>query len=164
MGTSGAVGVVVDGERKSSYCHYDAYPSHLGVHVLAQAKSIVADLGLEAARKQARDMRMISAEADPPTEKDMKELAPFFDERVGGEDDGWYRLTRKLQGDLLTSMMVGVMLDAGDFADDHGCEWAYMVDLDLEILTVTDADGDMVAYRLSELPDVETFLQRLEGV
>lgn len=146
MGTSACWGVRVDGQDKLSYCHYEGYPSGLGVDLalgVHLAEQIVAQRGepdgLEAWKDQARSLRLVNQD-DQPSEADKLHMQHHgcVDLQVGERSlDDWYCLTRHLQGQLQRTLEVGVMLDEHEFINDGlCCEWAYVVNLDKGVLEV----------------------------
>lgn len=141
IGTRGIVGVIVGGQAKVAYNHFDSYPEALGVTTLLDLRmQHIADGGGKhtwaAVRDQAQTVRMIQDEGpdkgERPTDADKAALADYLDTRVsGGSSDDWYCLTRNLQGKLLEMLKVGYMVDAGEFPHDSlFCEWGYVLNLD----------------------------------
>lgn len=139
MGTRGAMGVRIDGVDKITYCHFDCYPSGLGENVATAVRRLLADPGLEGARRLAADLRVVTS-AGKPTMGDKIKLSRWTDLGVAGKSENdWYCLTRHMQGDLLATLQAGVIVDGRDFmADSVFCEYAYVVNFD---------DGLFEAYR-----------------
>lgn len=131
MGTRGFIGFVVNDETKVAYCHWDAYPSGLGLTVL----NWLAGADLAAARQAARALRVVTSD-DSPTEEDIQRLGGYADLTVGGPSDKptWYQLLRRTQGDPAAILAAGVLEDAGDFpADSLFAEWGFAADFDRDI-------------------------------
>jgi hypothetical protein len=126
MGTRGFVGFVVDGTEKITYNHNDSYPDGLGVEVLDFARG-----DMQAAREQARTLRLVTDEV-PPTAEEKAELAELANRNVGTRsDDDWYVLLRRTQGDPAAMLRVGYMIDNRDFpADSLFAEYGYVIDFD----------------------------------
>lgn len=121
MGTRGAVCLVIDGQEKTIYNHFDSYPGGLGQDVLTWLKGSI-DINA------VRALRPVP-EGDP-TPDDFARLAEFHDPGVSSGRD-WYALLRRTQGDLAATMRAGLYEDAGDFPRDSlFCEWAYVADFD----------------------------------
>lgn len=136
MGTRGAVGVRVGGVDKIAYNHFDSHPGELGEAVLAECRELAADMpGLLDAATQLR----VVSEDVPPTQQEAARLSQWSDMSVGGHDGGlsWYRVLRRAQGGIASYLQAGVICDAADFlADSLFCEWAYIVNLDEDVLEV----------------------------
>lgn len=184
MGTRGAMGFAVDGELKVAYNHFDSYPSYLGQSMVAWAGRAVEDL--DVVREKARALTKVD-DGVPATDD---QRARCVAERAAVDLDAksWYGLLRATQGDPGKMLAVGFYEDASSFplTDSLFCEWAYVVDLDTEMLEVYEgfqrephtsgrfAEGPesggywpcklVAAYPLRELPaDLEEALAR-DGV
>lgn len=135
MGTRGFYGVVIDSTTKITYNHFDSYPSGLGVDILKQVKTLLADrTSLE---RNARALVLVDEDSKPTSEQ-ILELSEFWNGDVSTGDPGeWYSLLRNMQGDLIASLRAGVMIDGEDFpVDSLMCEWGYIVDLDKQTFEV----------------------------
>lgn len=140
MGTRGIFGVVVDGEVKASYNHFDSYPDGLGESIVNQVAFMLKEWGTEKMIEQARKLVLVNQETKP-TIKQIKELKSFTDLKVHNQStDDWYCVIRELQGNLTDTLVVGLMIEGGDgFAlDSLFCEWGYLVNVD---------DGTLEVYR-----------------
>lgn len=126
MGTRGIVGVVIDGEIKVAYNHYDSYPSALGINTLTFARTMPEDM-----RAQARRLTAVDEDV-PPTAEQIEQLQQYADRGVStGELTDWYVLLRNTQGDLGKILKAGFYVSATDFARDSlFCEYGYVLDLD----------------------------------
>lgn len=152
MSTRGAFGVKVNGVVKVTYNHNDSYPEGLGRRIV----DAVRKLGTDRIKELSTALRMVDEDV-PPTEQDQIALEPWVDLSVGNQSlDDWYCLTRKLQGDLESILLSGVMVDGASFLrNETFCEWAYIVDLDSGQLVVYRYGSNPVAvYPLDKLPDV----------
>ncbi|MBS1722857.1 MAG: hypothetical protein JSS66_07750 [Armatimonadetes bacterium] len=90
-------------------------------------------------RKMASAVRVIERhEATPPTAEDIKALRPYTNLNVGEQrTSDWYCLTRGLQGDLTEVLKCGYAYTDNHFVlDSLMCEWAYVINLDDEVLEV----------------------------
>lgn len=140
MGTRGIFGVVVDGEVKASYNHFDSYPDGLGESIVNQVAFMLKEWGAEKMIEQARKLVLVNQETKP-TIKQVKELKSFTDLKVHNQStDDWYCVIRELQGNLTDTLVVGLMIEGGvGFAlDSLFCEWGYLVNVD---------DGTLEVYR-----------------
>lgn len=133
MSTRGLYGVVIDGEVKASYNHYDSYPSGLGYQILKEinAGTLTAD--------RARYMRLVD-ESGAPTQDQITTMvdAGLHNPNVSsGETAEWYSLMREAQGKLHANLTTGYMIDNLEFASDSlFCEWGYLVNFDTNRLEV----------------------------
>jgi len=137
MSTRGLIGVIVDDTIKTSYNHFDSYPSGLGVDIVNQIADMLKRWGIDMMREQARKVVLVT-EDTKPTSKQIKTLKPFADLGVGNQSENdWYCLLRDLQGNIVDTLVVGYMIDSNDFAKDSlFCEWAYIINLDNSTLEV----------------------------
>lgn len=138
MGTRGLMGLVIDGQVKSSYNHWDSYPSALGTAILADLNEILATPErYELAKTQARNLVLVD-ENGTPTDEQIEALKIHWNPDVStGAATEWYSLLRDLQGQFLGTLQAGVMIDGAGFElDSLFCEWAYLVDFDREVLEV----------------------------
>lgn len=138
MGTRGFIGIVIDGDVKISYNHWDSYPSGLGLSVLgwvtanrhALARGTDRDVSggpVDLARK----LQVMPGDS-VPTCAQMEQLVRFADLGVSDQSaSDWYCLLRKCQGDVAATLEAGVIVDASDFpADSLFAEWGYVIDMD----------------------------------
>ena len=91
-------------------------------------------------RDEARGIRMVASDSEA-TPEDIKRLKNFACEGVStGNLSEWYVLLRDTQGDPEATFAAGVMIDGKEFAlESLFCEWAYVIDLDLESFRSTGA-------------------------
>lgn len=132
MGTRGLYGVVVNGEVKASYNHFDSYPSGLGADIVKFVQGIenVADTF-----EQAQNLTLVD-ESEEPTPLQVQKIAGQDrpDAAVGGD---WYGWLRDAQGDLAENLRIGFMTNGVRFGEDSlFCEWGYLVNLDDETVEV----------------------------
>ena len=187
MGTRGAFGVRIDGTDKVSYNHFDSYPEGLGANIVNQLNDLINSHGIDGIKAMARDLRMVS-EDETPTDVDVKRLSGFANLAVSKQSTSdWYCLLREAQGQLDVLLRdAKVMIDSRDFLlDSLFCEYAYIANLDTEVLEVyrgfqttqpsrsrykgrsrPDAKYyavELVAeYPLSALPDIKTMEQAID--
>lgn len=128
MGTRGAVVLVVYGNEKTMYNHWDSYPSGLGEDVLGWITGAI-----EEGREDEFRFKTVALQPVPdrePTPEEMERYAEYRDPNVNG-GEGWYSLLRHAQGDLTKTLTAGLYEPANDFPlDSLFCEWAYVVDFD----------------------------------
>lgn len=139
MSTRGTLGVIHNEREIAAYNHSDSYPDWLGVKTLA----FLREADLEDLRQRAEKVTIVSDET-PPTPKQIEQLHRYANMHVGGpvsgtpeENASWYQLLRETQGDLDAMLAAGYIEDGSDFPlDSLFCEWAYIVNLDDEVLEV----------------------------
>lgn len=185
MGTRGFISFVADGQTKTGYNQFDAYPGGFGMDVLVWLRAVDP----EAAKVRAQALRVVDDSA-PPTDADIEQLKSYFDPRVGrqGEPPSWYQLLRGTQGDPAAILDAGAIEDASGFpADSLFAEWGYVIDFDAMAFEVYEgfqkakhSDGrfaDMPPVRdreyfpvrlakswpLSDLPDNAAFMALEDG-
>jgi len=153
MSTRGTIGFVINGEEKLGYNHMDSYPSGMGVEVLAFLREVplekmkekasalqVVDDDVPATREQILALRETTSwnvnqysMAGPQPE----DVSPTSPDGLPDTNVGWYNLLRATQGDLKAILEAGYMEDGHLFPlDSLFCEWAYVIDLDAEVLEV----------------------------
>lgn len=188
MGTRSLTCVVKDGEYKvAQYCQLDGYPSWQGVTVLDFLKNKMDRDRFESALKQTKWI------TDEEHTKLWAEVGAdgsgFVPMDIGNKFKALHpQLDRDMGADVLEFVQESdspvTLQDSVDFAKDGlFCEWAYVIDLDKNVLEVysgfkdnapegnrfgTDvgengyAPVSMVkAYDLDNLPDPETFIAEL---
>lgn len=134
MGTRGAIGFRLGGKDYITYNHFDSYPSSLGKKVVEFCRGV---LDWEAVKTLVREIRLVQ-EGSKPTEED-RELAralKLVRTNVGDQsEDDYYCLLREAQGKIGAYLATGFMIDSRMFmADSLFCEYAYVVNLDDEVL------------------------------
>jgi hypothetical protein len=191
MGTRGTIGFIVGEKEKLAYNHFDSYPEGLGLKTLAFLREFPGLIG--ELRRQAMRLEVVS-DAVPPSAEQIKELKEFSDLNVGNQtEDDWYCLLRHTQGDWQATLDAGFMEDGGRFPEDSlFCEWAYVINLDDEVLEVyrgfqqkkhnkgrfakrggpytPDYEGAptwwpvalIATYPLNDLPSDEDFINRID--
>jgi len=190
MGTRNLTCVVSDGEyRIAQYCQWDGYPSGQGVTVLDFLSNKMDRDRFESALKETKWI----------TEEEHTKLWEGFGADGSGMvtmdiADAFKKVHPQLDRDMGANVLEFVqesdcpvvLNDSIDFAKDGlFCEWAYVVDLDKNVLEVysgfgkekldegsrfgNDIDdngysavGLVKTYSLDDLPDEETFLKDLE--
>ena len=135
MGTRGFLGIVIDGQEKIAYNHWDSYPSSLGADILTWLRTAITDL--DTVIEKARTLRVVP-EHSTPTAEDIVSLNEYADTSVGDKMlDNWYVLLRRTQGNMALTLEAGVVEDASGFANDSlWAEWGYIVDLDARVFEV----------------------------
>jgi len=117
MGTRGAIGFRIDGVDKLTYNHFDSYPQGLGVDILSQAQELYA-AGPESLRAAARNIKMLNSDG---VTKEVVEATRAYHNK----------------GDLPAYLNLGYMPGNNNFIlDSLFCEWAYILDLDDDMLEV----------------------------
>lgn len=137
MGTRGLCGFVVDGEVRSSYNHFDSYPSGLGADIVEQIGVLSGKFNEKELKQKVRDIFFVD-EGSEVTPEYIEKYKEYYNELVGGSKEvTWYQLLRDAQGDLVANVNAGVMIDGNGFAKDSlFCEWGYLVNLDTKKLEV----------------------------
>lgn len=134
MGTRGAVGFRLDGVDKIAYNHFDSYPRSLGREVIAFVLRYQHELPKLA--KQVRALRLVSSDGKPRAST-RRRCAAYFDIAEAILGPTWYDVLRPAQGRLDDYLALRYMPDAGEFIQDSlFCEWAYIVNLDDNVLEV----------------------------
>jgi hypothetical protein len=129
MGTRGFLGFVADDTEKIAYCHFDSYPSGLGLATLRWLRAAMD--APDVLRKRIVELRVVDPDSHP-TEADIERLSRYADTGVSTKRlDDWYVLLRETQGNPHAMLDAGVIEDASGFpADSLFAEWGYVVDLD----------------------------------
>lgn len=141
MSTRGFIGLVVDGEEKIIYNHFDSYPDGLGMEMLTWLRDVLEvekwDLKKVDWRGRVRNLKMVDINSTP-TEDQILELAPWSDVSVSNQSlKDWYCLLRKTQGDLGATLAAGYAIDSSGFPlDSLFAEWGYVIDIDTETFEV----------------------------
>jgi hypothetical protein len=116
MGTRGAYGFLIDGQEKVTYNHFDSYPEGLGIKILETIQPYCQNEdGLEQMRAVARGIKLVA-----DTEENYERL---------------YKFQGKL-GLVLTGAVTQMINNASFLHDSLFCEWAYIVNLDENLLEV----------------------------
>lgn len=138
MSTRGLIGFRHNGQDFLTYNHSDSYPECLGVEALALTKSLIKEPGLKWVRKMLEAVKTVAPDSAKPTPEDIQALQEYTNTCVGEQsEEDWYCLTRGLQGDLKEMLKCGYMLVNNDFIyDSLFCEYAYIINLDEEVLEV----------------------------
>lgn len=135
MGTRGCYGFRKDGVDKLTYNHYDSYPEYLGKEIVEFIRTTPVEM-----MKAIFDSVILVDGNTKATPEQIEECAEFLDERVStGRADEWYCLLRNAQGDLTAYRDKGLkwMTDDHEFMQNSlFCEWAYVINLDQEMLEV----------------------------
>jgi hypothetical protein len=134
MSTRGAYGFHKDGETKVTYNHSDSYPSGLGSKVIKFVRATPVEK-----LKEIYDQIVLVNSDSTPTEEQIKKAEKYFNDQVGQNvKTDWYSLLRKSQGDLFAYKEgLTFMIDGVSFLQDSlFCEWAYIINLDDEVLEV----------------------------
>lgn len=136
MGTRGLYGFVKDGETKATYNHMDSYPSGLGEHVL----NFILRTPVET-MKQIFDRIELVEEGEKPTREQKERMMafnPLLTEVYFEGTDVWYSVLHDYMGDMdAFTKGLPFMIDSIAFIHDSlFCEWAYLVNLDDEVLEV----------------------------
>ena len=125
MSTNGTYGVKLDGVLKALYCHWDGYPSGLGVDVAKDYQALKSDP--EKFKRQARELKVVNEASGPVPPKTAEKLQLWTNQNVGGAHSGWYKVTRDLQGNLRSNLAIGYGYSGENMG---GIEWSYIIDLD----------------------------------
>lgn len=137
MSTRGIFGFRVGGQDKLSYNHCDSYPEGLGADILHDLKKLIKHHGIGYIIEKAEQIKIINENVEP-TVDDVFNLRAYTDLSVGRRSTkDWYCLTRKLQGDIATTLEAGYMHGDNNFINESlFCEWGYIINLDDNVLEV----------------------------
>lgn len=129
MSTRGALIFVHQGIEKTTYNHDESGPDGLGWNILRWLRSDAWNL--EVARQQVAELRMVSS-VGVPTADEVEKLA-----RYAVNHNCYYSLLRRTQGIPRAILEAGIACDASGWQlDSTLCCWAYVIDLDQEIVEV----------------------------
>lgn len=190
MGTRNITMVISDGQTKvAQYGQWDGYPEGQGATIL----EFLSNTNLSDFKNKLKNVRF-------QNENDIQEKKNFL--KSIGSEDGWVTSeqsnllhekypfdNRDIAGKIFSMVMESeldeiVLVDSSDFVNDSlFCEWAYVVDLDKNVLEVYEgfqqspltesdrfySDGNkkeeyypvkmIKSYSLSELPTEEQFIK-----
>lgn len=151
MSTRGMVGVVVDGQLKGCYNHFDSYPEGLGVQMVSFVEKLAEDIELlEKFRDNIRKIEWIQDDSECPSAEQIEKIRNAgFDlvteiKTKRTDDSGyqydeitplpWYEVIRDYQGVGYFELVLQgfpYLLDGSDFIDySLFCEYAYVLNLD----------------------------------
>lgn len=141
MGTKGAFGLYRNGQTKATYNHYDSYPSELGEDIVFSiAKASLKKLN------NTFDNIVLVRDNSQPIKEQIEECAKVVDV---GDNKEWYWILRDAQGDLDVYVKKGLkyMIDGQSFLKDSlFCEWAYIINLDDNVLEVYKGFQELPDY------------------
>ncbi|MEG1299594.1 MAG: hypothetical protein RSC93_02730 [Erysipelotrichaceae bacterium] len=152
MGTRGAYGFKYKDVKKVTYSHYDSYPSRLGVNVL----NFIKENSINQLKAIFDSIVLISDTESKPTDKQIEECRMWADDNIFQKKNkgciDWYWLLCTAQGSLSCyAQGLKYMTDDSKFlADSLFCEWAYIINLDTEILDIYKN-----GYTVRKIPLVE---------
>ena len=185
MGTRGLYGFRKNGVDKTTYNHYDSYPSWLGRKVVEFCK-------LHSVKEMNTIFdKIVMVNRDvTPTEKQIEECIKngYADFGVSsGKETDWYCLLRNCQGDLECLAKAkdnAYMENNSEFIKDSlFCEYAYIINLDDEVLEFWEGfqkvsqegnrygiepDGNYypcklsLTFPLNEIEDVDKIVKMME--
>lgn len=148
MGTRNLTAVYIDGQHKiAQYGQWDGYPEGQGVTVLAFIKKIISDNKLEEFKDKVRQLSFYQTDEQlNQTYANvgifLKEDEPWINmEQADRHKKAYPELSRDTAADILEMVFKSekpmILKDDIFFAADNVfCEWAYVVDLDKEVLEV----------------------------
>lgn len=151
MGTRGFQGMLLNGQTRTVYNHYDSYPTGLGVQVVEFLRT-QEDLAGTAEKFFALTVVDESATPEQDVLDDLKARG-FWEQVSTGAD--WYSALRSAQGNI------GAYIEAGyvpaQKADprsekDSWLEWGYLVDLDEKVLRVYEYGYKTGAKLVAAIP------------
>jgi hypothetical protein len=162
--------IFVAGDRRlSQYNQYDTHLDALGITVGKFIRDVVGgdleqlagltERRVEAIRELLLGLREVEEGGTPtPAEAEQyKHLA----RRVGGEGS-WYSVLRNLQGDPAAVLTAGIMPTMQGWDENSGgCEYAYEMDFNTQVLTVWAYREKLAALRFDtpNLPEKVEALQ-----
>ena len=128
MGTRGLYGFRKNGKDKTTYNHWDSYPSWLGNNVLRFINGhTIEEL------ENIYEKLIVVNETDKPTAEEIEKCKKYADLTVSSRDyNDWYCLLRGSQGDLEPwGEDLEYIIDNQSFIKDSlFCEYAYIINLD----------------------------------
>lgn len=133
MGTRGCYGLRMNGIDKLTYNHHDSYPDWLGSNMVEFIQSTT----IEEMKDIFEKIVLVQEGADMPSDSELVEWK--LTGLVGSEKFDWYSFLREYQGDLsyYKEKRAKYMIDNNNFIKQSlFCEWAYIVNLDEEVLEV----------------------------
>lgn len=144
MSTRGAYGYRYKGKEYLLYNHFDSYFSGLGANLI----NAIKELDIDTMRKAVENIVVVKTN-DEATDEQYKEVIDagvkeIEDSEIGfyGEKESakkWYYLLRSIQFDAKPFLDGSIKYWPvyNEFIDDETfCEWAYILDLDSEILEI----------------------------
>jgi len=176
MSTRGAIGVVVDGEKKVAYNHFDSYPKGLGNDIVNELKLFKAQVKktnklsktktryLSVLKNIAKEVKFVKEELKPDMQ-DLKTINNNLEKNlfvstfqpIRVELDitrDWCELLRPFQGKLIATLYSGYMFDANSFMKDSlFCEWAYIMNFDTKNFEIYEACSLVKSFPLNAIPE-----------
>lgn len=153
MGTRGTMAFRLDGELKSSYNHWDSYPTGLGNEMLEFLRATANNR--DDVLASIRDLTAVDPEIEPTPEQ-IDRLSRFADLNVSSRQlTEWYVLLRGTQGNPLKTLMAGFY---EPFPVGYE-EWSYVADFDDNVLEVWDGGEKVRTYAFDQLPTNFTELE-----
>lgn len=117
MSTRGFVTIVIDGQEKTVFNHFDSYPSGLGHSVLSWLRDGAVNF-TDLLAERARELKMLP--------RDTPEDLEYAQAEVNAR-----RAVYDLKRDVTRLLELGVAVDDGDFPfDSLWAEYGYVIDLD----------------------------------
>lgn len=136
MGTRGFWGVRDNGRLRTTYNHFDSYPTGLGVQMVEFIQA--TDMSTLGAR--VFDLTMVE-EGESPSPEQMQALVSAGTWAQVSTGTDWYSALRNTQGDPQALIDSGFWMGQGfdpTQASDSWLEWGYLIDLDAGELLVYD--------------------------
>jgi hypothetical protein len=137
MGTRGVYGFKLNGNLKVTYNHMDSYLTGLGLNICGFIKYTSIPEMIEIYNY----IQLVGGSSNPTKDQINKctEIG-LLDDKVGSKSNtDWYCLLRNTQGSLTPYKHRNVpwMIDSSSFLKDSVfCEFAYVINLDTEILEI----------------------------
>lgn len=160
MGTRGYIGIKKDNVLKGMYNHFDSYPTGLGISVIEDINKIKKENRIKVLNETFDYIQLVNDDIEP-TDQIIKECetAGVVNLGVSNQDlKDWYCLLRETQMNfsIYLNKKIPYMLDGNDFLKDElFCEWAYIIDLDENLLKVY-TDGDKIIRAKFNLEELKT--------
>ena len=171
MGTRNLTKVIYQGEtRIAQYGQWDGYPSGQGATVV----EFIRKRNLDKFKEKLLKCKWVTK----TKQKEIDEYAKKI-----GSTDGWmtmeqaaqykskYPLFSRDNGAGILEMVEECedktiwLYDNSDFVNDGVfCEWAYVIDLDDNVLQVHAYGKKIKSYKIDKLPTVKTFVKQLEKI
>jgi hypothetical protein len=150
MGTRGFWGVRDHGRTRTTYNHFDSYPTGLGTWIA----KFVTETDLTTLGDRVFDLTLVE-ENDAPSEEQMNalvEAGTWASVSTGGD---WYSALRGAQGNPQVLIDSGFWLSQGFdplTSADSWLEWGYIIDLDEGRLTVYEMVSRQIPRAKAHIP------------
>jgi len=154
MGTRGLFGFFYKGKYYVAYNHFDSYTSGLGVWVVTELEKAIKENKIEEWKQLVDNLKEVNCNV-PPTEEEIEKLKEYANLGVSYQKyEDWYCLLHKCQGSLSKVLESGYIVNCVN--KDGKPDWesyAYIVNLDQDVLEFYDGEDLDHVYTFNNLPD-----------